>query len=210
MTQATDKQNRREQILQALALMLEEDSGKRITTASLARQVGVSEAALYRHFPSKARMFEGLIEFIEQSLFERTRDILDDTPETLPRCQLILTLLLGFAERNPGLCRLLNGDALTGETARLRIRMSQLFERLETQLKQVLREAELHEGLRPVLPVSAAANLLLAYAEGRIGQYVRSDFKCLPTEHWDEQWLLLSRELLRPVSMTLHAMPEPR
>ncbi|WP_163649973.1 nucleoid occlusion factor SlmA [Modicisalibacter sp. 'Wilcox'] len=202
MTQVTTKQNRREQILQALALMLEEDSGKRITTASLARQVGVSEAALYRHFPSKARMFEGLIEFIESTLFERIRLILDETQEALPRCQHILMLLLGFAEKNPGLCRLLNGDALTGETARLRVRMGQLFERLETQLKQVLREAELREGLRPSLPVPAAANLLLAYAEGRIGQYVRSDFRRRPTEQWDTQWAHLSRELLSGVAQT--------
>ncbi|KXS39732.1 MAG: TetR/AcrR family transcriptional regulator [Halomonadaceae bacterium T82-2] len=200
MTQVTTKQNRREQILQALALMLEEDSGKRITTASLARQVGVSEAALYRHFPSKARMFEGLIEFIESTLFERIRLILDDTQEALPRCQHILMLLLGFAEKNPGLCRLLNGDALTGETARLRVRMGQLFERLETQLKQVLREAELREGMRPSMPVPAAANLLLAYAEGRIGQYVRSDFRRRPTEQWDTQWAHLSRELLAGVA----------
>ena len=196
MTQATTKQSRREQILQALALMLEEDSGKRITTASLARQVGVSEAALYRHFPSKARMFEGLIEFIEESLFERTRRILDENSEALPRCRHILMLLLGFAEKNPGLCRLLNGDALTGETARLRVRMSQLFARLETQLKQILREAELHEGLRTALPVVSTANLLLAYAEGRISQYVRSDFKHLPTTYWDEQWQLLSAQLM--------------
>lgn len=199
MTQATTKQSRREQILQALALMLEEDSGKRITTASLARQVGVSEAALYRHFPSKAKMFEGLIEFIEESLFERIRRILEETPDAQARCQHILMLLLGFAEKNPGLCRLLNGDALTGETARLRVRMGQLFERLETQLKQVLREAELREALRTTLPVSSAANLLLAYAEGRIGQYVRSDFKRLPTAHWHEQWALLSDQLLAPL-----------
>nr|WP_298414955.1 nucleoid occlusion factor SlmA [uncultured Halomonas sp.] len=206
MTQAnTPKQSRRDQILQALALMLEEDSGKRITTASLARQVGVSEAALYRHFPSKARMFEGLIEFIEESLFERIRLILDETSDALPRCQRILTLLLGFAEKNPGLCRLLNGDALIGETARLRTRMNQLFERLETQLKQILREAELREGLRPALLVSSAANLLLALAEGRIGQYVRSDFKRLPTSNWDEQWHVISRELLMPIATPLPA-----
>jgi TetR/AcrR family transcriptional regulator len=146
MTQATPQLSRREQILQALALMLEEDSGKRITTAALARQVGVSEAALYRHFPSKARMFEGLIEFIEASLFERIRRILDDEPSALARCETIVQLVLAFAEKNPGLSRLMDGDVLTGETARLRTRMSQLFERLETQFKQVLREAELREG----------------------------------------------------------------
>ncbi|WP_280563610.1 MULTISPECIES: nucleoid occlusion factor SlmA [unclassified Chromohalobacter] len=196
MTQETPKQTRREQILQALALMLQEDSGKRITTAALARQVGVSEAALYRHFPSKARMFEGLIEFIEETLFERIRRILDEEPQAQARCHHILTLLLGFAEKNPGLCRLLGGDALTGETARLRVRMTQLFDRLETQLKQILREAEIHEGLRTTLKVSAAANLLLATADGRITQYVRSDFRRLPTEHWEDQWQMLSARLL--------------
>ena len=197
MTQATQHSNRREQILQALALMLEEDSGKRITIAALARQVGVSEAALYRHFPSKARMFEGLISFIEETLFERISRILDEVPEAVPRCGQILTLLLAFAEKNPGLSRLLDGDVLTGETARLRLRIHQLFERMETQLKQVLREAELRERRRTLLPASATANLLMAYAEGRISQYVRSDFKRRPTEHWDDQWTLLSAQLLR-------------
>lgn len=191
------KPRRREQILQALALMLEEDSGKRITTAALARQVGVSEAALYRHFPSKARMFEGLIDFIEESIFERITRILDDVPDATTRCGTILALLLGFAEKNPGLARVMGGDVLTGETARLRQRINQLFERLEMQLKQILREAELREGLRPTIPASAAANLLAAQAEGHISQYVRSDFKRLPTEHWEDQWSLLSAQLLR-------------
>ncbi|WP_110647972.1 nucleoid occlusion factor SlmA [Salinicola peritrichatus] len=205
MTQATSQLSRREQILQALALMLEEDSGKRITTAALARQVGVSEAALYRHFPSKARMFEGLIEFIEASLFERIRRILDDVPSALERCETILQLVLAFAEKNPGLSRLMDGDVLTGETARLRLRMSQLFERLETQFKQILREAELREGLRCQVSVSAAANLLSAFVEGRISQYVRSDFRHRPTAHWEDQWQLLGGRLLRPVAQT-HAV----
>ncbi|MCE8003811.1 nucleoid occlusion factor SlmA [Billgrantia ethanolica] len=197
MTQATQITSRREQILQALALMLEEDSGKRITIAALARQVGVSEAALYRHFPSKARMFEGLISFIEETLFERISRILEEVHEAVPRCGQILVLLLAFAEKNPGLSRLLEGDVLTGETARLRLRIHQLFERVETQLKQVLREAELRERRRTVLPVSATANLLIAVAEGRISQYVRSDFQRRPTEHWDDQWALLSAQLMR-------------
>lgn len=199
MTQENPTPSRREQILQALALMLEEDSGKRITVAALARQVGVSEAALYRHFPSKARMFEGLIAFIEETLFERINRILEEETEAIPRCGRILTLVLAFAEKNPGLSRLLGGDVLTGETARLRLRIHQLFERLETQFKQILREAELREGCRPSLPVSAAANLLLAYAEGRISQYVRSDFRQRPTAHWDDQWQWLSSQLLRNV-----------
>ena len=202
MTQATPTPSRREQILQALALMLEEDSGKRITVAALAKQVGVSEAALYRHFPSKARMFEGLIEFIEETLFARITRILEESTEALPRCGALLTLLLAFAEKNPGLSRLLDGGVLTGETARLRVRIHQLFERLETQLKQILRESELREGRRLTLPASAAANLLLATAEGRISQYVRSDFKRRPTEHWEDQWALLSTQLLREAPQT--------
>ncbi|RUR39585.1 nucleoid occlusion factor SlmA [Vreelandella populi] len=191
------KPRRREQILQALALMLEEDSGKRITTAALARQVGVSEAALYRHFPSKARMFEGLIDFIEESLFARITRILEEVPDATARCGKILALLLGFAEKNPGLARVMGGDVLTGETARLRLRVHQLFERMEMQLRQVIREAELREGRRPRIHASAAANLLIAQAEGRISQYVRSDFKRLPTEYWEDQWALLAGQLLR-------------
>jgi len=194
------KPHRREQILHALATMLEEDSGKRITTAALARQVGVSEAALYRHFPSKARMFEGLIDFIEESVFARITRILEDIPDAAGRCSTMLALLLGFAEKNPGLARVLGGDVLTGETARLRQRVHQLFERLETQLKQVLREAELREGQRTTIPESAIANLLIAHVEGRISQYVRSDFKRLPTEYWPDQWALLSNQLLRDVA----------
>lgn len=198
----THKPRRREQILQALAQMLEDDSGKRITTAALARQVGVSEAALYRHFPSKARMFEGLIDFIEESIFARVTLIVSDVPNATERCGTIMSLLLGFAEKNPGLARVMGGDALTGETARLRQRIHKLFERLELQLKQILREAELHEGRRPGIPASAAANLLMAHAEGRISQYVRSDFKHLPTTYWDDQWSLLSARLLRPVAQS--------
>ncbi|WP_252109487.1 MULTISPECIES: nucleoid occlusion factor SlmA [unclassified Halomonas] len=196
-----NKPRRREQILQALAIMLEEDSGKRITTAALARQVGVSEAALYRHFPSKARMFEGLIDYIEESVFARITRILEDIPDAERRCATILSLLLGFAEKNPGLARVLGGDVLTGETARLRQRVHQLFERLETQLKQILREAEIREGRRTTITASAAANLLIAQAEGRISQYVRSDFKRVPTEYWDDQWALIASGLLKESAM---------
>ena len=143
---AVKKTNRRAQILQALAGMLETSPGQRITTAKLAEKVGVSEAALYRHFPSKARMFEGLIEFIEETLFTRINKIVNEEKDSLTRCQLILHLILGFAEKNPGITRILNGDALMGEQDRLRARIAKLFERLETQLKQVLRERKLREG----------------------------------------------------------------
>jgi TetR/AcrR family transcriptional regulator len=185
------KSQRRQQILQALAQMLEANPGARITTARLASQVGVSEAALYRHFPSKSKMFEGLIDFIEETLFSRINIILAEESQAAVRCEKMLTLLLAFTERNPGITRILTGDALAGETERLRTRVAQLFDRFETQLKQVIREAEMREGLRPVLPVNSAANLLLAAAEGKISQYVRSNFQRPPTEDWSDQWQLL-------------------
>ena len=178
--------------------MLEEDSGKRITTAALARQVGVSEAALYRHFPSKARMFEGLIKFIEDTLFLRITKILSEENSAELRCQKILTLLLTFAAKNPGMTRLLTGDALAGETERLRTRIAQFFARIESQLKQILREAQIRENLKPTASPQALANLLLASCEGRLVQFVRSEFKSSPLENWDVQWEHLSRDLLMP------------
>lgn len=196
MSKTSNKASRRQQILESLAHMLEVSPGARITTAALAREVGVSEAALYRHFPSKAKMFEGLIEFIEETIFTRVSLILSDEPSALGRCEKILLLLLTFTERNPGITRLLTGDALTGETERLRERVAQLFERVETQLKQILREAELREGLRPNLPLAAAANMLMACAEGRITQFVRSEFRRPPTEYWTEQWPVLIQGLM--------------
>jgi len=195
---ADKKFSRKEHILQALAQMLESGPGERITTAALAREVGVSEAALYRHFPSKARMFEGLIKFIEDTLFIRINRILQDELSTQERCEKILTLLLTFAEKNPGMTRLMTGDALAGETERLRLRISQLFDRLEAQLKQILREAQIREGLKPKVSPAVLASLLLATAEGRLMQFVRSEFKRLPTEHWDEQWNFLAQNLLQP------------
>ncbi len=188
---------RRDAILQSLAHMLEATPGGRITTAALAANVGVSEAALYRHFPSKAKMFEGLIEFIEDTLFTRIGRIREEETGASTQCEQILTLLLAFCERNPGITRLLTGDALTGETDRLRGRVQQLFDRLETELRQVLRNAELREGLRTELPAALAANLLLAAAEGRMTQYVRSEFRRAPTEFWSEQWRVLTGAFFR-------------
>lgn len=190
---------RRQQILETLAQMLEDHPGDRITTARLAAQVGVSEAALYRHFPSKAKMFEGLIAFIEDTLFQRVALILKEQESAHARCQHMLLLWLTFAERNPGISRLLTGDALAGETERLRTRVAQLQERYETQLKQVLREAELREGLRPVLPLPEAANLLMALAEGRVGQFVRSEFRRSPTAGAEEQLAYLLQGFFRSV-----------
>jgi len=197
---------RRQQILEALAQMLEDNPGDRITTARLAAQVGVSEAALYRHFPSKAKMFDGLIEFAEDALFQRVAIILQEEDQALRQCRNILILLLTFAERNPGISRLLTGEALTGETERLRHRINQLMDRVETQLRQALREAELREGLRPVVPLPEAANLLFSCAEGRILEFVRSEFRRSPTHGWDVQFDFLATGLLREVPRA--AQPE--
>ena len=191
------KISRRDHILQCLAHMLETAPGQRITTAKLAAEVGVSEAALYRHFPSKARMYEGLIEFIEESILSRINLILSEQKDTLQRCQLILQLLLTFAERNPGISRLLNGDALMGENERLRARIQSLFEKIQTHLKQALREKALREDTGFQLDEGMLANLLMAYAEGRIAQYVRSDFKQLPTQGFAEQWTFMRQQLLQ-------------
>lgn len=193
MTDNEKKPSRRQQILEALAHELEMNPGERITTAGLARAVGVSEAALYRHFPSKAKMFEGLIEFIEESVFSLINRILKEESSSLKRCENILSLLLGFSGKNPGLTRILSGDVLTGETERLRDRVGQFYERLETQIKQVLREGEMNKEFVLTTPVQAQANLLLAAVEGRIIQYVRSGFKRTPTENWNHQWLLLAK-----------------
>ena len=185
--------NRREEILQALALMLETQPGSRITTAALAREVGVSEAALYRHFPSKAKMLESLIEFIEESLFSRIGRIMTDEPTAQARCGKLLTLLLTFAERNPGMSRLLVGDALQGETERLRARMRQLLDRIETQLRQILRELALETDPLPGNQPAVLARVLMTLAEGQIAQFVRSDFKQQLTEQWDDHWQIVRR-----------------
>ena len=196
-----NKVSRKDQILQALARMLESAPGERITTAALAREVGVSEAALYRHFPSKARMFEGLIKFIEDTLFARISRIVSEEDSAAIRCQNILLLLLTFCDKNPGMTRLLTGDALAGETERLRERIAQFFNRLEAQLKQVLREAQIRENLKTTISPAILANLLLASCEGRLVQFVRSEFKVSPLDNWDTQWDFLSKNLLEPYTI---------
>jgi TetR/AcrR family transcriptional regulator len=182
---------RRQTILETLAHMLEKNQGEHITTAQLARAVGVSEAALYRHFASKAKMFEGLLEFIEETLFTRINKILAEESRAEARVQSILFLLLGFADKNPGMARLLYGDVLVGETERLRQRVAQIYERIETQLKQILREAEVGENLR--VPIADTAALLLAVVEGSITRYVRSEFQSSPVAGWERQWDLLRK-----------------
>ncbi|MDN3614762.1 nucleoid occlusion factor SlmA [Vibrio gallaecicus] len=192
----TRKSNRREEILQALAHMLESAEGaSRITTAKLAKQVGVSEAALYRHFPSKARMFEGLIEFIEEALMSRINRILDEEKDTLERIRLVLQLILVFSERNPGLTRILSGHALMFENERLRERINQLFERIETQLRQILRERKIREGKAFPVDEKILATQLLGQVEGSLNRFVRSDFKYPPTANFEEYWALLSAQI---------------
>ena len=201
----TNKVSRKDQILQALARMLETAPGQRITTAALAREVGVSEAALYRHFPSKARMFEGLIKFIEETLFARINRIISEEDSAEVRCQNIMLLVLTFCDKTPGMTRLLTGDALAGETERLRERIAQFFNRLESQLKQILREAQIRENLKTTISPTTLANLLLASIEGRLVQFVRSEFQTSPLENWDTQWGFLSKNLLEPYSTSQEA-----
>ncbi|TPG57320.1 nucleoid occlusion factor SlmA [Ewingella americana] len=192
----TTKRNRREEILQALAQMLQSSDGsQRITTAKLAANVGVSEAALYRHFPSKTRMFDSLIEFIEDSLITRINLILQDEKDTLNRLRLILLLILGFAERNPGLTRIITGHALMFEQDRLQGRINQLFERIEVQLRQVLREKKMREGSGYTYDETLLASQLLAYCEGMLSRFVRSEFKYRPTQDFDTRWPLIAAQL---------------
>ncbi len=189
------KSNRKQQILEVLAQELETSPGTRITTARLANAVGVSEAALYRHFPSKAKMFEALIDFAEDAIFGLANRIMEEESDPTRRCENLLLVLLKFAEKNPGITRILVGDALIGENERLRKRMAKLFERLETQFKQILREAPMAGASRPAGSTSSIANLLLSVADGRMCRYVRSGFKASPTEYWEIQWPLLQKVL---------------
>ena len=191
------KRNRREEILQALAQMLESgDGSQRITTAKLAANVGVSEAALYRHFPSKTRMFDSLIEFIEDSLITRINLILKDEKETLARLRLIVQLVLGFGERNPGLTRILTGHALMFEQDRLQGRINQLFERIEVQLRQVMREKKMRDGEGFQTDETLLASQLLAFCEGLLSRYVRSEFRYRPTADFDIRWPLIAAQLV--------------
>lgn len=191
------KRNRREEILQALAHMLESgDGSQRITTAKLAANVGVSEAALYRHFPSKTKMFDSLIEFIEDSLITRINLILSDEKETLNRLKLIVQLILGFGERNPGLTRILTGHALMFEQDRLQDRINQLFERIEVQLRLVMRERKLREGEAFVTDEGLLASQLLAFCEGLLSRFVRSEFRFKPTAEFEIRWPLLATQLI--------------
>ena len=177
---------RRVQILHTLASMLEQPGAERVTTAALAAKLDVSEAALYRHFASKAQMFEGLIEFIEQSVFSLVNQINDREPNATVQVQKIVTLLLQFGEKNPGMTRVMVGDALVFENDRLLTRMNHFFDRVESQLRQSLRSAaEAAGSATPTVDSNAQASILTAFAVGRLQRFARSGFKRSPTEHLD-------------------------
>lgn len=177
---------RRVQILQALAAMLEQPGAERITTAALASKLSVSEAALYRHFASKAQMFEGLIEFIESSVFTLINQIAEREPDGLVQARRIVQVVLQFGERNPGMTRVMVGDALVFEHERLGTRMNQFFDRIEAQLRQALRLAADSAGsATPSVEANGHASALTCFAVGRLQRFVRSGFKRLPTEQLD-------------------------
>ncbi len=177
---------RRVQILQALATMLEQPGAERITTAALAARLDVSEAALYRHFASKAQMFEGLIEFIEQSVFTLVNQIGERESAGTAQAAKIVAMLLQFAEKNPGMTRVMVGDALVFENDRLQQRMNQFFDKIESTLKQSLRgAADGAASPTPVLDAQVRASLLTAFAVGRLQRFARSGFKRAPSEHLD-------------------------
>lgn len=176
---------RRTQILQVLAGMLEQPGADRITTAALAAKLDVSEAALYRHFASKAQMFEALIDFIESSVFGLVNQIAD-SPHPLPppgKAARIASVILQFGEKNPGMTRVMVGDALVYENERLVARMNQFFDRIESSLRQVLRAAAEAQGaLTPTVQANALASVWVSFIIGRLQRYARSGFKRLPTE----------------------------
>jgi len=187
---AERKTNRKQDILQSLAHMLENDLAERITTARLAKEVGVSEAALYRHFPSKARMYEALLDFCDESIFSRINSISSGEQDAHEKCYSIATLVLNFSQRNAGISRLLTGEVLLGENQRLKQRISQFFDKLELQIKQVIRNNAVEKG-QSTVDSGASAKLISSIIEGRIQQYVRSSFNINPVENWDVQWRLL-------------------
>jgi TetR/AcrR family transcriptional regulator len=183
---------RRIQILQTLASMLEQPGAERITTAALAAKLDVSEAALYRHFASKAQMFEGLIDFIESSVFTLVNQIAERESDSSVQVRKVLTVLLQFGEKNPGMTRVMVGDALVFENERLLARMNQFFDRIESQLRQSLRAtAEAAGSATPTVDANAQASVLTAFAVGRLQRYARSGFKRSPSEHLDAALRLL-------------------
>lgn len=188
---ATKTGERKLQILQVIAEMLETPQGEKVTTAALAKKLDVSEAALYRHYASKAQMYEGLIEFIENSIFSVINQIEQDQEQGLQQAELMVTSLLRFAQKNRGLTRVLIGDALVHENPRLQVRINQLLERVEASLKQSLRIAATQGTLSTEHDFGAHANTLVAYVLGRWHLFVKSGFKSEPLQQLPAQWALL-------------------
>jgi TetR/AcrR family transcriptional regulator len=184
---------RRLQILQTLAQMLEAPQAEKITTAGLAARLEVSEAALYRHFASKAQMYEGLIEFIEQTLFGLINRISAEESRGLNQVRAMAQLLLAFAEKNRGMTRVLTGEVLVNENARLQARVNQLLDRVEASLKQSLRIAATQGDIH--VDVGVAANLVLMWIQGRWQQFVKSGFAKPPLPQWEGQWAILAQGL---------------
>ena len=180
--------DRKHQILQTLAQMLENPAGEKATTAALAARLGVSEAALYRHFRGKAEMFEGLIEFIEQTLFALINKITGDEKSGLRQLEAIMGVMLAFAQKNRGMTRVLVGEALVNEDDRLQTRINQLHDRLEASLKQALRFGVSQQEIAQEVDIAAQANLLMSYVTGRWHQFAKSGFKRDPVELWPKQW----------------------
>ncbi|HSI38172.1 MAG TPA: nucleoid occlusion factor SlmA [Methylotenera sp.] len=181
---------RKQQILETLAKMLESPKREKITTASLAAKLDVSEAALYRHFANKAQMFEGLIEFIEETIFGLINKISTEETDGLKQVQRTITMLLAFAEKNPGMTRVLIGDALVNEDDSLQLRINQLYDRIEVTLKQSLRISETQTGNKG--DVEAQANLMICFVIGRWHQYAKSGFKRKPMEFVQQQLSLIN------------------
>ena len=180
--------DRKDQILQTLAEMLENPAGEKVTTAALAARLKVSEAALYRHFRGKAEMFDGLIEFIEQTLFALINKITGEEKSGVRQLEAMLGIMLAFAQKNRGMTRVLVGDALVNEDERLQARINQLHERLEAALKQALRFGVSQREIAQEVDIAAQANLMMSFVMGRWHQFARSGFKRDPVELWAKQW----------------------
>ena len=193
MARTSDRKN---QILQTLAQMLEGPAAEKVTTAALAKRLDVSEAALYRHFSGKAQMFEGLIEFIEQTLFALINKITSEEQSGLRQTEAVIGVLLGFAQKNRGMTRVLIGDALVNEDEKLQLRINQLHERLEATLRQSLRFAMSANEVAVDVDAAAQANLIMSFVIGRWHQYGKSGFKRDPAEAWGRQWKQLMEGVL--------------
>ena len=197
---------RKTQILQTLAQMLEKPAAEKVTTAALAARLEVSEAALYRHFSGKAQMYEGLIDFIEQTLFALINKITSEETSGTRQIEAIVTILLAFAQKNRGMTRVLIGDALVYEDERLQARINQLHDRLEAALKQAIRFGITQKELDPETDATAFANLVLSLVIGRWHQFGKSGFKRDPVELWNRQWRQLMEGALPDITERREAL----